>query len=113
MVLDEETKFRDRILDLLQLLFKPFEHAAETVVLNQKQELLFGAAVMIQAREAHVSGARDVAHRRGVITLLGEDTRRSAQNKLELLIVTRNGQCYQASPWLVCFLCVSVSLWFQ
>src|SRR5262249_13200147 len=64
---------------------------------------------MIETREAHVRRARDVAHRRRVVTLLREDACRRAQNEFELLIVTRNGQ--GSISWFA-LLCVSVPLWF-
>ena len=57
MVLDEEAQSRNRIRHRFQLLFETLEHAAEAVILNQKQQLFFRAAVVIQAREAHVRRA--------------------------------------------------------
>ena len=44
---------------------------------------------MIKSGEADVGSARDVAHRRRVIILLGKNARGVAENELELLIVFR------------------------
>src|SRR6476659_2933826 len=43
---------------------------------------------MIETGKADVCCPRNVAHRRGVITLVSKDLRRTAKNELELLIVT-------------------------
>ena len=73
-----------------KLLFEPLEHAAKTVVLDQKQQLFFRFAVVIQTGEADIRRTRDVAHRGRVITLLGKDARRRAEDEFEFLIVTRS-----------------------
>src|ERR1041385_8283741 len=89
MVLDEDAELRHRIRDAFETLLQAFKDTAEAVVLDQKQQLLFRLAVVIEAREADVRRTRDVAHRGRVITLLGEDARRRAEDELQFLIVTR------------------------
>src|ERR1051325_2677210 len=88
MVLNEDAEFRNRILDVFEPLLQSFKHTPKAIVLNQKQQLLFRFAVVIQASEADVRSTRDVAHRRRVIALLGKDARRTAKDELKLLIVT-------------------------
>src|ERR1051325_6902972 len=88
MVLDEDAEFRNRIFDGFEPLLQSFKHTPKAVVLNQKQQLLFRFAVVIETSEADVRCARDVAHRRRVIALLGKDARRTAKDELKLLIVT-------------------------
>ena len=78
----------ERIVNFPQALFQPFEHAAKAIVLNQKQQFFFRFAVVIKTGQADVRRARDVAHGSGVITLLGKDPRRVAQDELQLLIVS-------------------------
>ena len=72
-----------------QSLLQSFEHATETIVLNQKQQFFFRFAVVIETGEADVRRARDVAHGGRVIILLGKNARRIAEDKLQLLIVIR------------------------
>ena len=88
MILDEDAEFSDRVVNLLQLRFETFEHATETVVLDQKQQFLFRSTVMIETGQADIRRTRNVAHRRRVITLLGEDARSGAQYEFKLLIVS-------------------------
>jgi len=97
VVLDEDAELRNRICNAFETLFQAFKHTAEAVVLDQKQQLLFRLAVVIQARKRHVRRARNVAHRGRVITLLGEDARRRAQDEFEFLIVSRHNELFLAA----------------
>src|SRR6185369_12005012 len=87
MVVDKDFQLFRRIGDSFDALFKPLEHPAETVVLNEKQELFLRLAVVIEPGETHSRLARNIAHRGRVITLLGKDPRRSAQNQFKLFVV--------------------------
>src|SRR6266508_6423966 len=88
MIVDKDAQLFERLICPIDSLFKPLEHASETMVLNQKQQLLFRFAVMIETGQADARRARNVAHRSRVIALLGKDARGGAQNVLELLIVS-------------------------
>src|SRR4051812_41067113 len=89
MVLYDEPQPLNGLIRLLQTLLKTFEHAPEAVVLNEKEQLFFRLAVVVEASETDPCLPRDVAHGGRVITLRGEDARRIAQDKLQLLIVAR------------------------
>src|ERR1041384_6220527 len=89
MIVDKDMKLRQRIIDACDSLLKSFQHAAKTMILDQKQQLFLRFAVMIETGEAHPRRSRNVPHGRRVITLLGKDARGRAQNVLELLIVAR------------------------
>src|SRR5258708_8519954 len=89
MILNKNPKLLDRIDIIRQPLVQTLEHAPEAVILDQEEQFFFRLAVMIKPREADPGGARDVAHRGRVIVLLRKDLRRSAQYKLQLLIVAR------------------------
>ena len=82
MVFDEDAEFGNRVFDDFESLLQSLQDTTEAVVLNQKQQLFFRPAVVIQARETHVRLARDVAHRGGVITLLRKDARCGTQDEL-------------------------------
>jgi hypothetical protein len=88
MIVDKDAQLFKRVIDSTGALLKPLKHAAKTMILNQKQELFFRLAVMIEAGETHARRARDIAHRSRVITLFRKDARGSAQDQFELLIVT-------------------------
>ena len=70
-----------RIVDSSKTLLEAFEHSSEAIVLNKKQEFLFRFAVVVEPGKADVGRARDVAHRGGVIILLGKDARGVAQDE--------------------------------
>src|SRR5260370_19766409 len=89
MIVYEDSQLFEWILDSFGALLQTFEHSAKTVILDQKQQLFFRFAVMIQSGEAHASRPRYIAHRGGVIALLGKNARRGPQDQFELLIVTR------------------------
>ena len=82
MVVDEDTQSLRRLRRVSQTQFQSFDHAPEAVVLNEKKKLFFRFAVVIQAREANVRRARDVAHRGRVVILLGKNPRGVAENEL-------------------------------
>src|SRR2546422_3154774 len=102
MIVDKDTKLFKRIVDSLDTLLQPFQHAAKTMILDQKQQFFFRLAVMIKPRETDSGSARDVAHRSRVITLFRKDARGGAQDQFELLIVTgkiliyARGHCFAA-----------------
>src|SRR5688500_20047274 len=56
VVLDKDAQFDYRLVNFPELLLESLEHTSETVVLDQKQQLLFRAAVVIQTGQAHIGG---------------------------------------------------------
>ena len=58
----------------------------KALVLDQEQQLVLAANVMVDARQAHSRGPRQVSHRRGVISPLGENRRGGAYQLLESVI---------------------------
>src|SRR5438445_8921576 len=98
MIVDKDAQLLKGPIDSLDALFESFEHAPETVVLDQKQQLLFRLAVMIESGEADAGRARDITHGRRVITLFGKDPRRRAKDQFEFLIVTRKIAIHKSRP---------------
>src|SRR5215831_11921229 len=102
MIFDEDAKLLERVGDAFSSCFESFHDPPKTVILNLKQQLFFRFAVVIKSSETDAGRARDVAHRRRVITLLGKNPRRGAKNKLKFLVATTQvgfGVCAHLSCW--------------
>jgi hypothetical protein len=78
--------FGNRIFDTFESLLQPLQHASESSCPGSETTTPLSICSSDTGRQTHVRRPRDVAHRRRVITLLGEDARRGAKNEFQLLI---------------------------
>src|SRR5205814_2282661 len=87
VIVYKDMKLFERIVNPGNPLFKTFQNAAKAMILNEKQQFFFRFTVMIETRETDARCAGNIAHRGRVITFVGKDLRRSAQDVFEFLIV--------------------------
>src|SRR5439155_2724828 len=69
----------------------PCQDAGEAALLDAVQQLFLAADVVVHPRERHPGGRGEVAHRRGVIALVGEHLRRPGEEVVQPLVVGAHG----------------------
>ena len=84
MVLNKNAQAFFGACDTGEPLLEPPQNAGEYFALNQKQKFLLALEVVVQTGERNARGAADIADRSTLKTILGKDSRRVAQNKLQL-----------------------------
>src|SRR5581483_5935037 len=87
MVLGESADARAHVEIGADGLLPALQQGDEAALLNQIEQLFLGRKVVIQAGQAHLGGARDIAHRSVMKTLLGKNPGGGLENLLELFVV--------------------------
>ncbi len=72
-------------------LLRTGEYPEKAALLDTEQQLLLASHVVVHAGERHVGRRSQVAHRGGVVALVGEDLRRPGQEMVEPLVVGAHG----------------------
>src|SRR5712692_1653009 len=92
MIRDENGDSGSNIRFRVGRLFPPLQQRHKTLLLNEKEKLLFGPEIIVEARQAHAGRARDISNGSAVKTLCGENFRRALKDLLQFLVVVARGR---------------------
>src|SRR5271169_5460543 len=101
VVQDEDADPLFGIGDILEPRFELFENGRESVLLNQKQQTLFGLEIVIEPRQRHPGGTRKIAHGSAFVSLEAENLGGMIENLPEAAVKTGHRRaigCLSGTP---------------
>src|SRR3989440_2761315 len=91
VVPDERLESLERVAGRGDGLLRPLQDPRKTALLNQRQEVLFPTHVVVHPGQRHPACCGQVAHRRRMVALIGEDPGGAGKQMVEALVVGAHG----------------------